>query len=546
MNFRTGKNILLLANLIIVITVIGFFIFDSHQTGKLLYLDLVEKVILAGEVILSMYLNLKFWKTRKSEILLKEKELVKSQEKFKRFSEVTREGIFIHDNGVIVDSNQTLSDMIGIPVDELIGKNDFAFWDKDSMAATIERFKREGYTSDIYEVLLRRRDGRLIPAEVHGKSFHADGKQLRVVSLWDITHRKITEEALSHSENNFRNLIEQSPDGVLIHSLEDMTLIYVNEAMVKFVGYSADELIGKKADIFVHSKDVRGVHERVARMKAKGNYNPPQEKMFVRKDGQTIHAETVSFLIHYEGVPMTAVVVRDLTERKKSEQALKKYERLSAIGEMAAGMSHEIRNPLAAISTAAQILKRKKIRGDNGQLETILEQTDRLEKLVRDTLDYGKTSMRHVRNIISVKSVLESALNLSQVQFGPAHKRVQIHWDLPPEDIQVTADSRQILQILVNLILNAFQIMNGDGEIKLGMKSDRGFAFIRVEDNGPGISNENFNRIFEPFFTTKDQGSGLGLAISQRIAQEHGGQIVIERLAPRGTAFILQLPLNGK
>ena len=117
-------------------------------------------------------------------------------------------------------------------------------------------------------------------------------------------------------------------------------IVYVNDSMLKFVGYSADELIGKKADFFVHLNYVQGVQERIARMRAQGDYNPPQEKTFIRKDGEIVHAEAVSFVIHYEGVPMAAVVARDLTERKKAEDTMMKLERLSTIGEMAAGMAH--------------------------------------------------------------------------------------------------------------------------------------------------------------------------------------------------------------
>jgi signal transduction histidine kinase len=123
---------------------------------------------------------------------------------------------------------------------------------------------------------------------------------------------------------------------------------------------------------------------------------------------------------------------------------------------------------------------------------------------------------------------------------------VNILWDVSPEDIRLKGDSGRIQQILVNLILNAFQIMVSEGVIILSLHRDKDFVLVRVADNGPGISDANMKRMFEPFFTTKNHGSGLGLALSQRIAQEHGGQIKIERLAPRGTAFILQLPLNGE
>jgi len=599
--------------------------------------------------------------------------LLESQERFKRFAAVAKEGIEIHNNGIIVDANQALADMLGFTVEEMIGKDIRNFSDEKTNEFAF-KFRKEGYPDTPYEITLRRKDGTFIPVEVHSAGFSEDGKKMRVASLWDITarkkmeealkqseqsfrnliekfpdgvmirslegqknlvyvnesilqflgyaeeelmakqaneiihpssfrdvenrrtrllsksaynpaeekmfirrdgttaygevvsflvhfegkpmavivvrdltERKKSEEALKKSEQNFRNLIERSPDGVLIHTLdENPKIVYINGAMMKLVGYQADELIGQKADYFVHSRHVPGVRERIAKMKSKEEYNPPQEKLLIRKDGELVYAEVVSFLIHYEGVTMAAVWARDLTERKKSEEALMKLERLSTIGEMAAGMAHEIRNPLAAISSAAQILKRKKIKEDNGQLETILGQSDRLEKLVRDTLDYAKTGAGLPHESFTMKPVLENALNLSQIQFGPLSKSVNILWDVSPEDIPLKGDSGRIQQILVNLILNAFQIMVSEGVIILSLHRDKDFVLVRVADNGPGISDANMKRIFEPFFTTKNHGSGLGLALSQRIAQEHGGQIKVERLAPRGTAFILQLPLNGE
>src|SRR5665213_172842 len=596
-----------------------------------------------------------------------EQDLLESQERFKRFSELSKEGIIIHENAVIVDVNPAGAEMMGSSHKEIIGRGMTEFLDEEGIKRAMQLLQDGKFSKD-EEFNLVRKDKAVIPVEVTGAALSINGRNLRITNFWDLTarkkmeeslrqseesfrnliekspdamsihtpqktvyvneallkmlgyshpneligrvpeffvysedaskvrdrianlkkpgdynppaerrfvrkdgtiiwvdvvsfsiyfegalmtvaisrnntERKKAEEALRRSEKNFRSLIERSPDGVLIHTLEDKPkIVYVNDAMLNLVGYSSDELLGQQADFFVHSGHVQGVQERIEKMRSKMEYNPPQEKVFIRKNGELIYAEAVSFLIHYEGVTMAAAWARDLTERKKSEEALMKLERLSTIGEMAAGMAHEIRNPLAAISTAAQILKRRKIEENRGPVETILEQSDRLEKLIKDTLDYAKTSVGPIFKSFSVKSALESALNLSQIQFGPSQKMVKISWDLPPKDIQLNADMGRVQQILVNLILNAFQIVGEDGEIKLGLKSDNQFVFIRVEDNGPGISVANMKRIFEPFFTTKDHGSGLGLAISQRIAQEHGGQIKVERLNPRGTAFTLQIP----
>ncbi len=598
-----------------------------------------------------------------------EQAIIESQERFKRFSEVSKEGIVIHDNGVIVDVNKAGAELMGYKPEDMVGKNAADYLDENSKNIVLDLL-RTGEFGKAIELNVIRPNGSIVPIEATGAELIMNGKILRITNFWDLTARKKIEEALRKSEHSFRNLIERSPDAILIHTPEktvyvnhamlnllgysepgelvgrfptlfvhpedkatvherikqlknpgdynppqekrfirkdgailyvdvasfmiyfegvpvtvavarDLTerkkaeealrqsernfrnliekspdgviihtmdrpskMVYVNDSMLRFLGYSkAEELMGLKPNEFIREKDLPVILERIGKLKDHGDYNPPQEKVFIRRDGEQVYAEVVSFFIHYEGLPMVAVVARDLTERKKTEESLIRMERLSTIGEMSAGMAHEIRNPLAAISVAAQILKRKKPKEDHGQLETILEQSDRLEKLVRDTLIFAKPDA--VLNVgpVSVRAALESALRLSQVQFGPSHQKILVDWNAPKEDFQVNAELGRLQQIFVNLILNAYQALGEGNKIKLALKREGTFIKVSVEDNGPGITDENVKRIFEPFFTTKKTGSGLGLAVSQRIAQEYGGKIELKKMRSKGTEFIVSLPV---
>jgi PAS domain S-box-containing protein len=519
-----------------------------RKDGTVLFVDVVSFLIYFEGMPMMVAVARDLTERKKTEEALQ-----KSEKNFRNLIEKSPDGVMIRSlegEKNLVYVNEGILKFLGYTEEELMGKQSDEILHpasyKDVQNRRTRLLTKSNYNPPEEKAFIRK-DGSTAYGEVVSFLVYFEGKSMAVIVVRDLTERKKAEEALKKSEESFRNLIENSPDGVLIHTLDaEPKIIYVNDAIVTLVGYSSDELIGKNADYFVHPKSVTGVRKRIERMMAKEEYNPPQEKLFIHKDGQLVNAEAVSFLIHYEGVPMAAVVIRDLTERKKTEETLMKLERLSTIGEMAAGMAHEIRNPLAAISTAAQILRRKKIKEDSGQLKTILEQSDRLEKLVRDTLDYAKTGAGPNYHTFSIQPILESALNLSQIQFGPLSKNVRIIWDVPQEDIRLNGDPGRIQQILVNLILNSFQIMTQEGVVILKLSSDKDTVFIRVADNGPGISDENMKRIFEPFFTTKAHGSGLGLAISQRIAQEHGGKIIIERLEPKGTAFVLQIPLKGE
>ena len=170
---------------------------------------------------------------------------MESQERFKRFAEVAKEGIEIHDRGVIVDANQALADMLGVTVEEMIGKNIADFSDERTNEFATQFVKRgEGLPVNPSEITLRRKDGTLFPAEVYGAGFNMDDKNLRVVSLWDITNRKKMEEALTESQERFKRFSEVSIEGIVIH--EDGIIVDMNRAGAEMLGYSQEELIGKK------------------------------------------------------------------------------------------------------------------------------------------------------------------------------------------------------------------------------------------------------------------------------------------------------------
>lgn len=517
-----------------------------HKDGSWRYVESTGTNLLNNPAVGGLVYNLRdVTESKKAEDALK-----KSEESFRNLIEKSPDAIIIHTPNKAVYVNDALLKLIGYSKPEdVVGKFPTFFVHPNDTAAVhhrIDRLKKPGDYNPPQEKRFIRKDGEVLFVDVVSFLIYFEGIPMTVAVARDLTERKKTEEALRQSERNFRNLIEKSPDGVIIHTIGDPPqMVYVNDAMLQFLGYAKpEELMRLKPNEFIREKDIPVIIERIERLKTHGDYNPPQEKVFVRKDGEEVHAEVVSFFIHYEGLPMVAVVVRDLTERKKTEESLIRMERLSTIGEMSAGMAHEIRNPLAAISMAAQMLKRKKPKEDQGQLKTILEQADRLEKLVRETLIFAKPDAVLNMNSISVKAALESALRLSQIQFGPSHQKIKIVWDVPKVDVEVKAELGRLQQIFVNLLLNAYQALGDGGEIILGLRREGSFVKVIVQDNGPGIPNEEINRIFEPFFTTKKTGSGLGLAVSQRIAQEYGGSIEVKKRLPCGSEFIVSLPVS--
>jgi PAS domain S-box-containing protein len=393
-----------------------------------------------------------------------------------------------------------------------------------------------------------RKDGRIIETDMVLTNLLEDpAVKGIVVNGRDVTDKKRAEEALQQSEEKFRNLIENSNDVISLVTTEMKTL-YVSPSLKKVMGYTMEERMEKSFLELVHPEDRPAVIERFKKFAADFGATARMEVRALHKDGTYRHVDAIATnLIQHPTMRGIIFNYRDITDRKKAEQALLKFERLSAIGQMAAGMAHEIRNPLSAIFTAAQILKRHEMKtGEKGFADMILENSQRLEKLIQDTLGYARAEKIAPQEAFALQPMLESAIRLCQIQYGPNHKMIKIEWELPSEPLTLWAPPQRVQQILVNLILNAYQIMGKEGTLSLGLAREEEWAVVRVGDTGPGIPENQMARLFEPFFTTKENGSGLGLALSQRIARECGGEIQAQNKESGGAAFVLRLPLEKK
>lgn len=222
------------------------------------------------------------------------------------------------------------------------------------------------------------------------------------------------------------------------------------------------------------------------------------------------------------------------------EDQLRQADRLTALGELSAGMAHEIRNPLGSIRGTAEIL-RDALPEDNRFTEfagILVSEADRLNKVVEDFLDFARPGS-HAQNIFQINSVLHEVLQFSQQQAKKSH--VKIDWneqELPP----VIGDAGQFKQVFLNLILNALQAMQQGGTLWIESEiTDCGKIQLKFTDTGTGIPPEDLDKVFNPFFTTKSGGTGLGLAITYRIIQNHCGSIKVENRPEGGAEFVLTL-----
>jgi two-component system sensor histidine kinase HydH len=240
-------------------------------------------------------------------------------------------------------------------------------------------------------------------------------------------------------------------------------------------------------------------------------------------------------------------VIHDITELKKYEEEAKRAERLSTLGNLAAGVAHEIRNPLNAISIAAQRLKNEFVPEKDQQeyqnfTQTILKEIKRLDQTINQFLSLAKAQKLNLvpTEICSFLSEVASLMGIEAKEKG-----IAIEKDIISGNLQIRMDRDEMKKALVNIILNSIQAMSSGGKINLsGMQDSSGKEYvIKVIDNGPGIPEENLSKIFQPYFTTKEKGTGLGLAIAYRIVNDHKGKIEVESEAGKGTTFTIRLPV---
>jgi signal transduction histidine kinase len=245
-----------------------------------------------------------------------------------------------------------------------------------------------------------------------------------------------------------------------------------------------------------------------------------------------------------QGVVVGAIcLVRDVTRVRSMEQQVLRVEKLAAIGELAAGAAHEIRNPLTSIRGFIQLLQARASRSDGEYFQIILNEIDRIDCIIRDMLLLARPSALQ-RQDVSLQTITNEVLLLHQTDFQRTNIAVTLEFDA---DVGlVWADPKMFRQLVLNLIRNALQAMPYGGALGVALRrvgSDQ--VAFEVQDTGVGISPENLKRLFVPFFTTKEEGTGLGLALCYSIVQAHGGRINVRSHVGQGTTFTVILPRSS-
>ena len=319
-------------------------------------------------------------------------------------------------------------------------------------------------------------------------------------------------------------------------------ITYVNDKFVEISGYSREELIGQDHRIInsaYHSKDfIRDLWHTIA-----NGHVWHGELRNRAKDGHYYWVDTtiVPFL-DTRGKPYQYIAIRaDITARKAAEERLAQQAALARVGQMAAVVAHEVRNPLAGVKGAIQVLMSRRAADDEELpvMRDIVARIDALSELINDLMVFARPRPPRLA-VVELHPIVADAITI--VRRDPSAHGVQI--DVVGEDISVTADGQLMRATVLNLLLNAAQAMAGQGTIVVRTSRHNGNAVLQIRDTGPGIPEDLRDQIFEPFFTTKARGGGLGLPIARRTVELHGGSLTLDCPPEGGTVVTMTLPVR--
>lgn len=515
-----------------------------RKTGRTHYLDCtVRAIVKEGQVTGASCLARDITRQRESE------------SRFTDLFETLQEGVyFTTPEGRILDANPALVRMLGYAnKEELMELNAGTFYlDPDVRTGMLKDLEDQGTLRD-REIHLRRKDGSTLVCLDTTSAIHdPTGRVVRYQgTLVDITERRRMEQRLHEEQEFARRLVESFPDLIVVVGTDEQYR-YVSPRIRELLGYTPEELIGRKVGERSAPDGSRAMlmlcRDLLSGKKKFGGL----EYRTQHKDGswRTFRA-AVSPLYDSHG-KITGLIAssRDVTDLKLLEQQVIQSEKLAAMGQLVAGVAHELNNPLTAILGISDLLiERASDPAGRRQLELVNEQARRAAGIVQNLLAFSRPSAQH-KTAINLNDLVQRTLQLHE--YSLRVKNVALDFKSQPGLPLVIGDTNQLMQVMINLIVNAEQAVQekkGSGALKVRL-GENGAAgpsrvWVSFEDDGPGIAPEIESRIFDPFFTTKrpGRGTGLGLSICLALVREHRGNIEVASRYGFGTTFTVALPV---
>jgi PAS domain S-box-containing protein len=496
--------------------------------------------------------------------------LRESEERYRRIVETSNDGIWaINDKSKITFVNQRLADMLGYSPEEMIGKSFSEFIPEASEAKAPQRFEGSRGISQETEVKLERNDQSELWVLLKTSPIRdADGAYVGTLAMMtDRTRARQDEEALRKSEEQYRQIVETTTEGI-IKSDSSARILFVNRRFAEMLGYDPREMVG--VSMFDYMSATAKVVALDAFQRRRRGVQDVVDTTFRHKDGTNVSVNIAGApLYDGDGAYIGNLgVVRDVTEQKKLQSQLMVSDRMASVGTLAAGVAHEINNPLAAVIANLDYMAeslRHMIGGESAEVSParstawVLEEiktplddardaAERVRFIVRDLKMFSRSPSDEPTGAVDVKAIMESSLRMAWNEIRHRARLVKNYGAVPG----VRANEARLGQVFLNLVINAAQALPEgraeQNEIRVSTHLEGERVIIEVADTGAGIPPEILGRIFDAFFTTKavGVGTGLGLAICHRIVTDMGGELTVATEIGTGTTFRVALPIAPK
>ncbi|MBE0604387.1 MAG: PAS domain S-box protein, partial [Deltaproteobacteria bacterium] len=359
-----------------------------------------------------------------------------------------------------------------------------------------------------------------------------------IVSLLLAQGYRTARSSLSRIKAFSDSLVENMPIGLIAVDRTGLIITF-NQTAEAILGHRAGDVLGRGTEEIL--PDVFG---EIFRRLTDGRRVVEREIDFIGAEGRTILLEAIATALHEEDDAFVGSVLlfRDMTEMRRLKQEIARSQRLASLGSLAAGVAHEIRNPLSSIKGFATYFRERYRENpeDRQTAETMISEVDRLNRVITQLLEFARPlTMKRVPT--SIQAVIRHALRTVEGQ--AREKGIVIETDLPTDIGDIPFDADRMSQVLLNLALNAVAATERGGKIRVSLaRCDDRTIRVAITDTGAGIRQEDLPRVFDPYFTTKPSGTGLGLPIVQKIVEAHGGTIRLESEVGTGTTATLLLP----
>jgi two-component system NtrC family sensor kinase len=491
-----------------------------------------------------------------------ERELKDSEEKLRNLFERVRHGLFISSReGKFLDCNQALLDMLGYPSKEEFLKIDIAkdlYVNPEDRRLFQEGIGRHGIVKDM-EVEFKKKNGEKITVLLTGHPINNQKGEIvgyQGINL-DISERKRIENELREANQFFMNLIESSVDGIIAADMKGNIFIF-NKGAESLTGHTPEEVIGKLHITKIYPEGVAKEIMKKLRSPEYGGVGKfiPTQLNVLNKFGEEIHVQLSAALIYDgKGAEIASVgIFTDLRSRLMMEKKLQEThlqlvssEKMASLGKLAAGIAHEINNPLGGILIYSSLMMEDLPEEDprRGDLSRIVQEAGRCKEIVKSLLEFARQTEPKMEPTDINRAINDGLFFLvNQALFH----NIQIVKNFDSFLPFVSGNASQLKQVFMNIIVNAAEAMHGSGTLTITTlpAPDQKTVFVEFTDTGEGIPEENLTRIFDPFFTTKEvgKGTGLGLATSYGIVEDHGGKIHVKSRVGVGTTFTIELPIH--